>query len=576
MNGLLPGQGRTRLAAALAALLATAFVMLAITGTARMYTPVPFWDMWGATLGFYIAITDGASWLWWAQHNEHRIVLSRLLFWLDYRFFGGLNIFLLVMNHVFVALAVLLFWRIGHERLQASKADRTTLFFFTCFLIAWLYQWMQHENLAWAFQSQFFLAQLLPLSAFYWLHKSARNEQGYAAYAVACLLGIASAGTMANGILALPLMAVYALITRMRLLQLLMLCGLSIITLGLYFGDYQSPPHHGSTIDTLLQQPLQVVQFVLLYLGTPFFNLFGRSGAAAIVAMASTCGMAAIALTFLYRGIRSPRQHTLVLALIFGIIYLAGTAVGTAAGRVTFGVFQAISFRYTTPALMAWACVLVLLLPWFCRQAKQHPRLSITAVSALLALMLNLQWQAAKPQHQLVFDREVAGLALTLGVEDEAQIQHVFEMSPGLLRTVAVAEARQLGMFAIYPWRDLKNALGKTVSLNSLPLCNGHIDQVAALTPDQDYLAIQGWLYNAHQQQVPALITVTDGTGVVSGFALTGQPRPDVADAVDDHAYLSGFRGYVTRNLAGEAVILTADAASCELALELPTPVANP
>lgn len=563
------------MAAALAAVLATAFVVLAITGTARMYTPVPFWDMWGATLGFYMAINDGASWLWWAQHNEHRIVLSRLLFWLDYELFAGLGIFLLVMNHVFVALAVLLFWRLSRARLRDANADHAAQFFIVCFLIAWLYQWMQHENLAWAFQSQFFLAQLFPLCAFYWLHKATTHEQPHTGFAVACLLGVASAGTMANGILALPLMALYALVTRMRKLHLLILCILSVSMLSLYFYDYQSPPQHGSILDALLQQPVQVAQFVLLYLGTPFFNLFGRGAAGSVIAMASSCIMAAIALRFLFQGVRSPRQNTLVLALVFGIIYLAGTALGTAAGRVNFGVLQAISYRYTTPALVAWACVMVLVLPWLCQQAKRYPRTAVTIVTVVVALMLNLQWQAATPQHQLQFDRKLAGLALTMGVEDEAQIRHVFEMTPGLLRTAEVAEARQLGMFGIEPWRGLKSQLGQAVVKHSLPLCSGHIDQVAALTPDPDHLAIQGWLYNTQQQQVPALITVTDGAGIVRGFALTGQPRPDVADAVDDNAYLSGFRGYVSRELAGDAIVLMTDSPACELPLELPTPEPN-
>lgn len=576
MIELLPGQGRTRLLAALAALVATAFVVLAITGTARMYTPVPFWDMWGATMGFYMAISDGASWLWWAQHNEHRIILSRLLFWLDYEFFAGLSIFLLIMNHVLVAAAVMLFWRMSNERLHSMDASRTTRFFIGCFFIAWLYQWMQHENLAWAFQSQFFLAQLLPLCAFYWLHRTATCNNTNTNFVVACFWGIASAGAMANGILALPLMALYALIIRMRLWRVLLLAALSVIMLSLYFYNYQSPPHHGSTVDTLLQQPVEVVQFVLLYLGSPFFNLFGRGDLGNIIAMLSTCVMAAIALTFLYQGIRSPRHNTLTLALVFGIAYLAGTALGTASGRVSFGVLQAVSYRYTTPALMAWSCVLVLGLPRLLQLGSRFPRLSSVVLAATLVMMLNLQWQAAKPQHQLVFNRKLAGLALTLEIQDEAQIRQVFEMTPGLLRTVEVAESRQLGMFAIPPWRGLKSAMGDTAVSNGLPQCAGHVDQVTTITPDQDFIAIEGWLYNAQQQQLPSLITVTSAAGVISGFALTGLPRPDVAAAVDKHAYLSGFRGYVIRDLVGEAITLTADTAPCELILELSAPVQNP
>ena len=480
------------------------------------------------------------------------------------------------MNHVLVAAAVLLFWRMSNERLHSMAVSRTTGFFIGCFFIAWLYQWMQHENLAWAFQSQFFLAQLLPLCAFYWLHRTATHSHANINFLIACLFGIASAGTMANGILALPLMALYALIARMRIWRVLLLAALSAIILNLYFNNYQSPAHHGSIVETLLQQPVEVVQFVLLYLGTPFFNLFGRGDLGSVIAMLSSCVMAAIALTFLYQSIRSPRHNTLILALVFGIVYLAGTALGTASGRVTFGVLQAISYRYTTPALMAWACVLTLALPWLLQRGTHFPRLSAVILVATLALMFNLQWQAAKPQHQLVFSREQAGLALALDIQDEAQISQVFEMTPDLLRTVAAAESRQLGMFAIHPWRGLRSAIGETVVSNGLPQCAGHVDQVTTITPDPDFIAIQGWLYNAQQQQVPSLITITDAAGVISGFALTGQPRPDVADAVDDHAYLSGFRGYVTSKLTGEAIVLTAEPAPCELTLELSAPVQNP
>lgn len=72
------------------------------------------------------------------------------------------------------------------------------------------------------------------------------------------------------------------------------------------------------------------------------------------------------------------------------------------------------------------------------------------------------------------------------------------------------------------------------------------------------------------------MITQTDASGEISGFALTGQPRPDVADAVDGNAYLSGFRGYVARDLAGETAALVGDTAPCQLTLELQSPVQTP
>ena len=570
MHRFFSEQGLTRTAAALAALVATIFVVLAITGTVRMYSPVPFWDMWDATLNFYIAINDGASWLWWAQHNEHRIVLSRLLFWLDYQFFDGLSVFLLAMNYVIVALAVLLFFYVSRDRMAHESARNHIVFFATCFVTAWLYQWMQYENLAWAFQSQFFLAQLVPLCALYILHRPARNKRAHLAFAAACLLGIASAGTMANGILALPLMTAYALAARMRLWQTLTLAVLTAVILGLYFHDYFSPGHHGSLTETVLQHPLQLALYVALYLGSPFYHLFGTGISGTAAAVVSTTLMAVIAFTCLFRSLRNPRDNALQLALVFCIIYLAGTAVGTGGGRLIFGVYQATSFRYTTPALMAWACALMLVLPLLWQAWRRYPVISTGLMMLLPALMLVHQFEAARGQQALVTTRNVAALALELGVRDEPQIRNVHELSVGFLRIADTASRETLSVFGVYPWRDLKQTLGQHMPQTQSPVCRGHLDIVSDIDTDPAYLRVQGWLLNDEVQVIPELITITDAGGQIAGYALTGMPRNDVADVVGTHARLSGFQGYVRSEFAGDAIVLIADTARCELPTELP------
>src|SRR5690554_6179984 len=145
---------------------------LAILGGARAYTPVPFWDMWEGTLPFYLDVQSGDKGIWWAQHNEHRIVLSRLLFWVDISVFKGAGLFLTIMNYVLAALAVAVFLKIGRERWrsldptpQPSGAWHGWLL--GMLLCVWLFHWMQWENFTWAFQSQFFPAQLVPLCALY-------------------------------------------------------------------------------------------------------------------------------------------------------------------------------------------------------------------------------------------------------------------------------------------------------------------------------------------------------------------------------------------------------------------------
>jgi hypothetical protein len=54
-----------------------------VIGAIRNYSPVPFWDMWDGYIGFYERISNGHWEAWWERHMEHRLVFSRVFFWLE-------------------------------------------------------------------------------------------------------------------------------------------------------------------------------------------------------------------------------------------------------------------------------------------------------------------------------------------------------------------------------------------------------------------------------------------------------------------------------------------------------------
>jgi len=550
-------------------------VLLAVIGAIRAFSVVPYWDMWGGTLGFYIAAAlDGNSAAWWAQHNEHRIVLSRLLFWLDYALFGGTSVFLIIMNFVIVGLALLTFYRIVRQRMRdvsgGNQSADVTVWAAMAFLVAWLYHWMQWENLAWGFQSQFFLAQLLPLVALYLLSAARQADAaGRNRFVLACITGFACIGTMANGVIALPLMTVYALLTRFPWQRSLTLVLLTLFALSLYFYGYSSPGNHGSILETFLRQPDDLVYYVLLYLGTPFYFLTGGDVGMRFAAV-GTAVMAALTVYALVKSLRSPTQNLLALALVFYIAYIAGTALGTGGGRLVFGVEQAATNRYTTPALMAWAALLVLFLPAVERAWRQYRPVALIAIVCLGAAMLWRQTLALQPQQQVVFNREVAALALELRVRDEQQINSVYVMDQGLFNTVAVASEYNIGIFDRFPWRDLAPQLGDIVRAGEAASCQGHIDQVSAIDGDTNYLRVDGWLFSNTEDSAPQLIQIRNPIGEISGFALTGQPRPDVAEAVDDDAGRSGFRGYIRREYSQPQMILSGVDVGCDLQVDIP------
>ena len=256
----------------LAWMLVPVFLGLAIIGGYEAYSPVPMGDMWNGTLGFYVNASHGDWSSWWAQHNEHRILLSRILFWMEEAWFSGKGLFLLVTNYLLVAGVAILFFFIWRERSRGWGAS------FAVFLSVWLLSWIQNDNMIWGFQSQFVLAQLLPLMAFYFLHRASQsNSHGGRWFAASATCGVMALGSMANGVITLPLLTLLALALRMNHRRVIVLGALSILGVFLYFHGYQAVGGHGSLTQSLKEIPEGVIDYMQVYLGGPFYFFLGEN-----------------------------------------------------------------------------------------------------------------------------------------------------------------------------------------------------------------------------------------------------------------------------------------------------------
>jgi hypothetical protein len=549
-------------------LLATiVFVTLAIVGGIRSYSPVPFWDMWDGYLGFFTKVISGDISAWWAQHNEHRIVLARILFWLDLALFAGQGWFLIAVNYLLQLLICILFWKIWKE----VRSDKHHWIGY--FIIAWLFLWIQNNNLIWGFQSQFILAQLLPLAAFYFLHRAASaTTNKHIDFYFALFLGVLSIGSMANGILALPLMTGYALVVRMGWRHTVLLTVLSVIALWLYFLDFNAPSGHGSLKQALSETPLDLMAYVLLYVGGPFYYLFGKGGFGQAIAITAGFFMIASCALFAWRIVPIAHRTTLPLALLLFILFVGGTALGTGGGRVIFGIDQALSGRYMTPALMAWAALLLLYLPKL-EYISQSLRSRVWVPFLLLILlMLPLQLKALESKQSVLFEREIAALAIELGVEDQSQIGNVFPSADWALSIAEEPVARNLSVFGIFPYKDAREMIGQnsTKSLQPDYHCLGSIDEIQIIKGDAKFIRVIGWIFDPHKRQVPKAAQLIDEHGIVQGLIVTGLPRHGVATAIDSIARNSGFKGYVSASVQGLAVNLIDLQGSCQLSTKIP------
>lgn len=521
------------------------FVSAALVGTVENFHPLPFWDQWDSQVGFWLSRPTEIS-DWFALHNEHRIPLTRLIFAVDFLFFQGAGPALVILNFVlslFLFLGVYLLYM--GERGHTSRSERVGTFAAT---LAVSTLWIQRENLLWGFQSQFFLAYLLPIVAF---SAAARFVHGreWRAGATALTFALMSAGTMANGVFALPVVVAYwARRLDRRSAWLWASVATTVVAGLLYSRGYQTPSYHGDPFATL-RSSRALVEYEINYLGGPVYWFTGFQWAA-FVAGLILLGMVSLYTWSAILSSQSSRSRdALTLTALF--VVLAATVSGL--GRAVFGFEQAYAGRYQTPALLAWLAVASLSALRLNRRRRNRAGVPLT-----LLLALGLGWDAQshvfdeQAAGTFVQGRELATLALSLEAVDGAVLSSIFP-DPLIVAQIGSA-ARQAGITVVGfpPNRDLQERLGQVATTMST-VCSGWIDAAERIPTlhGSDLIRITGWsgVLEEAATQTDGRLTFTDSSGVIVGYGVTGFLRTDVADALSRQGLMfSGFAAYVDSN----------------------------
>lgn len=550
--------------------LAPVFLGLALAGGVRNYSIVPFWDAWAGYLHFYSLVTEGHWGEWWALHNEHRIVLARLLFYIDLAWFRGTVWFLLAVNYLLV-LGAFLTYRSILRKLAGPLAQSRPVKLTGVFIFIGLFSWVQHNNLVWGFQSQFFLAQWLPLLALYLLYLShAEPARAQSRFTLACITGILCIGTMANGVMALPIMVAYALVLRMDWKRITVLALLTALCLSAYFVDYQSPVNHGSVRGVVHLGSLKLLQYVLLYIGSPFFHFLGARS----LPLGQLFGLVFVVLTVLKarQYLRAPRQHALAACLLAYIGYFVVTAAGTGIGRLPFGLAQAASSRYTTPALMGWMALLLLYLPGVVAAVQASRHRFVWPLMALLGSMLFQQAQAMRSERAQLFEWEVAALALEMGIHDDPQVRRVFYDTDLGLQISKAPAAANLSAFGLESIRDAGLLVGKPAGALPVEACRGVITELHDLPKEPHYVRIGGWVAPPTGDNDISAMRLVNGAGVVVGYALAGVPMKVRPPGAEDGPPPRLLKGYVQNAFRYETLTLVPDRARCSVRVRAPQP----
>lgn len=507
--------------------IAAAFPLSTLVGMYVHYVPVPIQDQWYGSVGWFMRAEDD----WWAalfsQHNEHRLVFSQLLYYLDIRFARGLDIINRAANILaaFTMAAGLLACVPRAGRTSGTFAAHIALASTLCF------SWLQEVNFDWGFQHQWFIVNTFAAFAFAAIARfgtSGSRPQLLASVA----LSVCACLTMANGLLALPVTALALLTPCRRLVPFGGLLALSAVEWFWYLhgpGTVTSALPNGTLSYALSHQPMQLLEWTVLYLGTPTFFLFQSRTLAFIQGGALLLACCEQIQHIVVK--RKVDQTALTLMLIFIIL----SAFVTAVGRLPFGVQNVFQERYTTNGLVAVFCAIAARL---CREDWRFDGFVSGLVAVPLLSVCVAQSHAFEVDRDNLFQRKLDAIALRVGDTDHDVLSRVSDNDDYLRSILPRARAEHLSIL-----NEALSRIGDKIDLNAAPKCEGNID-VQKLTGTPDIWFAAGWIYDPVSRAVPNSIAFAGNAGVIVGEGLTGRDRPDIGRyyGVSEKAF--GWQGY--------------------------------
>ena len=517
------------------------------------YSSLPWWDTWE----YIAAIAKGESslspsWLW-RQHNEHRLVIQKLFFVVDLKMFHARQVFLLA-SIVIIQLLHLGLWGwsmrvLGGWRGALWRSGVGLVAFCIFCPSPWL-------NYTMGFQVDFVLSPLFATLSFvglllYWTDSQRHPGKSSSKFLwLSILAALCATYSLANGNLLWPLLVAAALFLRLRFSAVLSLAIAGAVSTSLYFYHYVRPFHHANPIASL-GTPVRFLEFVAVYFGSSWVN-----SATATAGVIGIIGLA-VALVALLRApyyVRTSRAFA--LQLVFIGVFCVGTGIITAAGRLNFGVREALENRYQTFALLFWCSLGLLLLEYsFSPHAKQYcflmAQVCLLAVLGRGAILADRPIQEARAHG---FGLNVASTALRTGLYEQNLLSALAEHSDDLLLGVNYFREHQLSLFSDWDSSLLGSPLDKTLKVVSPDECTGRLEFTRPTDSAERGLFVTGWAWDRKHHQPPREIIATT-EGVIAGLGAVGYRYP-VSGQTDPEISRSyaGFAGYVRQSEPGDVV----------------------
>lgn len=477
--------------------------------------PLPYWDQWDFldALERYFAGQYSLLDLW-AQHNEHRILFPRLLFFADALWFGATNRFLVSVALTLQGVHAWLLYRLA----RATGAGPSPLLAATAAIC--LFHASQIWNFVWGFQVQFVLVYLSCTAAFFALAR--HLETRAIRWLLACLLaGFVAIGSMANGLFVWPFLVSLAVQLRAPARTIVTLTAVGALAVAAYLIDYQTP---GPNLGPLhaLRRPFALVVHLLAFFGSP---AWGTGEGRAITVGTLTLVVILVTLARRLRVWREQRPSEAVLLHV--LLFVLCTGALAASGRVHLPIEDVATSRYATPVLMAWAAVAILLV------GDRMVRRRWWRTGGVVLLLVVLTWSEIdyrRSADSLYGTQDDGAACLQVGIADPAALRLVHGVDARTIEKRShVLRRRRLSVFG----DGLQFLIGTSLSDHFLvrpgTLATASVDAVEDVEGIPGALRFTGWTYDPATGAAADKILLVDSRRRIVGLGRRHMERPDVA-----------------------------------------------
>jgi hypothetical protein len=300
---------------------------------------VPFYDQW-ELVDLYRKSHSGLLGFadFFAQHNEHRLLFPRMVWYPIARVTNWNTNFEIFVNIILAASAFMLLSQIIRKTFSSAGKYAATGIIVSSLIFFSPLQW---ENWMWGWQNQWFMNVLGVVLAVWALttYETPKLHRKFIIAGAGAILATYSLGSgMFAWFIAIPL--IYMDKKQKRYLKYWMIVG--ALTIASHYIGYVDPSYHPSKT-IFLKQPTEFIKYFMTYVARPITIDFLLATFFAICLLVS--GLIAVA--YLYKFYKKELTINLLPWICFGL-YGFMAAGSTAISRLGFGIEQGYANRYVT------------------------------------------------------------------------------------------------------------------------------------------------------------------------------------------------------------------------------------